>query len=550
MKIELRAFSGEVPRLQPHLLPPTNAIVARNTNLVRAAFEPFASPLVIATLSKVGPKLAIWRMDKNLDSDTQYWLHWLADTDVSLGPLRDDPQERTYFTEAGQLPRVTDKTLAGASGALPLDFYTLGLPAPASAPTLSVSGSGSGTAVQILAGYTYVSGWDEEGPMSAVSAPASFLVGQSITIGGMDTAGPVGDFNATKKRLYVSETDATGATRLLFFAEVDLAQASYTAALDLTLLTEEAQSPSPVMPPATLFGIAAHPNSFLIGFSGKKFCRSEVFMPHAWPTEYQDPVDYDIVGGAILGQSTVICTKGPTYLSSGSDPLSQIPIRLEGDYPCASKRSIKAASAGVIYASPDGLVSVSPSGQMALITRGLFTRKQWQTFNPSSMHAIVHDDRYYCWWSVSATNRGLMIFDFTGDGIGVVHSDIYATAAFADPRRDELFLALPADNDLYKWDADRNALKQARWRSRRFVIDRPQNIGAGKVIGDIDCRCLTLRLYADGRLRHTQTVTDQRPFRMKMGYRAREYEVELEGTATVRELHLAGSIAELASSNG
>jgi hypothetical protein len=257
------------------------------------------------------------------------------------------------------------------------------------------------------------------------------------------------------------------------------------------------------------------------------------------------------VGCEIIGQAVVIGTKGPTYLASGNDPLRLIPIRLEGRQPQVSKRSMQLTNMGVIYASPDGLVSVTPDGRMTLVTRDLFTRDQWQAYKPESMHAVVHDERYFLFWQVSADSRGLMIFDFTGDGLGVIHSEQWASAAYSDPRRDALFLATPASGDnLVMWDAALTFLTM-KWRSKTFVSEREHNIGCAQVKGDFTGRTCTLKVYADDhegggmQLRDTVTVTSSAPFQLDRSYKANDYEFEIEGTAVVREMILAGSVTEL-----
>jgi len=183
---------------------------------------------------------------------------------------------------------------------------------------------------------------------------------------------------------------------------------------------------------------------------------------------------------------------------------------------------------------------------MTLITRELFTRDQWQTYKPESMHSVIHDERYFCFWQVDATNRGLMIFDFTGEGAGVIHSDLWASAAYSDPKRDALFLSLPSDTALHKWDADASFLTM-RWRSKEYVLDRQVNIGVAQIIGDFTGRTCTLKVYGDGVLEDTVMVTASTPFMLDRDYHARKYQFEVEGTAVVKEMLFAPTVKELVS---
>ena len=115
---------------------------------------------------------------------------------------------------------------------------------------------------------------------------------------------------------------------------------TFSDKVDFTLLGEALPERALAPPPADLFGIMAHPGGFLVGFSGKRVYRSEVFKPYGWP--YYSPVADEIVGGAVMGQATVICTKGDTYLATQADPVTMTPTRLDGHQPCVAKRTIRA----------------------------------------------------------------------------------------------------------------------------------------------------------------------------------------------------------------
>lgn len=544
MKIAWRTFTGESPRIEPHLLPDNASQLSINTKIWRGALEPFRTAQSITTLAKAGVKKTIHRFGKDLDSETQHWFHWPVDVDVTRSPIPDDTQERTYYTEAGQIPRWTDSTIATTTAQMPSQWYDLGYPQPPNAPTVSVTGAAVGDPQSIAIGYSYVGANGEEGPISQLSALVDYYPGQTLNLSNLAAVPIANNTNTLFKRIYVSQTDAQGQTAIRFWADISVVDSSTSGTVDFDTLGERAPEPAPEMPPDDLFGLLSHPNGFLVGFSGKRICRSEAFKPYAWPSAYRDPVADDIVGGAALGQSVVVCTRGSTYIASGNDPLSQNVVKLEGFQPCVAKRTIRVTSQGVVYASPDGLVNVTPTGAMILITASIMTRDDWQAFKPEAMHAAVHDDRYFCWFD-TGTSKGCLIFDFSGEIPGLIRSDIYATAAFSDFRRDALFVALESGNNLYKWDAA-NTFSSMTWKSKKYTLDRPQNFSAGKVVCEITGgRTVTFRLYADGVLKHTQSVTNALPFRMPANYRAREYEIEILGTGRVKEVIIAGSVAEL-----
>lgn len=532
-------FAGEIPRVEPHLLPDQAAQLAQNTKLWTGGLEPLKSPAYVADLAKAGVKKTIYRYGQSVDSDTQYWFHWTTDVDVCRGPLADDTQERVFFTGDGA-PKSTDATIATAGSNLPSAAYLLGLPAPTK-PTVAVTGAATGTPTSIVVGYQYVNSWNEPGPISPVSDPIDYYAGQTLEVSLMDGA-PAGAYSVPNKRIYVSQTDAVGNVVMRFWKEVAVGIDTTTGVVDFTLLGEAVESPTMLAPPTDMFGIMLHPNRFLVGFTKRKFLRSEVYRPSGWPTAYQDPIGDDIVGGAVIGQSVVICTKGKTYLSTGQDPLNQAIIDLAGYQPCVAKRTIKAMPFGVLYASPDGVALATLGGPLVVVSAGHFTRDQWQAFKPESMHAAVHDNRYYVWYD-TGTVKGGLIFEFGGGGeiASLTRTDIYPTAAYADHRRDELFLAMPADNHLYKWDAGTVATQA--WRCKEIRFARPQAVGAAKVIAA--AYPVTFKFYGDGALVDTVTVADGSPFTLSAVNRHRAVHWEVSGTNKLTQVDLANSIFDL-----
>jgi hypothetical protein len=534
MKLSIELFDGIQPRLRPHLLKDATAQRALNTKLWSGGAEPFKLPALVQTFP-AGIKKAIFRHGQSR-TDENYWMSWTTDVDVARGPVAGDTTERIYFTGDG-VPKATDATIAWASAPYPSASYTLGLPS-ASAATIA-SPVVAGTATRIALVYVYVTAWGETGPPSTVSNLIDYYGGQTLTVTGMAVA-PAGPYNVVNKYLYIASTDANGTTAYRFWKTVTAATTSTTGVIDFTLLAESVGTPSLAAPPDGLYGIMAHPGGFMVGFTERDIRRSEVFKPYGWPTAYRDPVPDTIVGGEILGTSVVVCTKGPTYLFTGNDPLNQTKVVLEGWQPCVSKRSIEKVVAGVVYSSADGLVLVNGSQALQLVTANHFTRTQWQAFKPETSHAAVHDDRYFWWWD-NGTVKGLLIFEIGGGGVQqIVESDIYATAAFADHRKDELYLALENGN-LYKWDAGEASTMV--WRSKLYHLDRPQNVGAVKI--DAAAYPVTFRLYSEGALQDTVTVADDRPTTLRGDRRYTEIEFEFESTAMVNTLTLASSILDM-----
>jgi hypothetical protein len=118
-------------------------------------------------------------------------------------------------------------------------------------------------------------------------------------------------------------------------------------------------------------------------------------------------------------------------------------------------------------------------------------------------------------------------------------TDVYPTAGFRDKGRDALYVVVA--NTVKKWDAG-TALTQT-WTSGVFRAPHPVNLAAARV--DAVTYPVTFQLYADGTLKHTQTVADKYAFRLPSGYRSTQYHFTVSSTNTVRMVEMGTSPLEL-----
>lgn len=81
------------------------------------------------------------------------------------------------------------------------------------------------------------------------------------------------------------------------------------------------------------------------------------------------------------------------------------------------------------------------------------------------------------------------------------------------------------------------------WRSKKFVMPGRATMGAGKVVHSGGR--VRVRIFIDGCCRHEQQVRSNKPFRLPPQMMGVEWEIELTGTATVYEAHIAPSMQEL-----
>lgn len=178
------AFAGVIPRLSSRLLDQRNAEKADNLKAFSGELRSWKRPLKVAATTKIaGEVKTIFRLS---DGNIDYWLNWLTDVDVALGPLSVDPSQRFYFTGDGS-PKKSNLAMATSGSDYPTAAYEMGLPVPA-ALTATVSTAGSGVASSRTYLLTFYNVWDEEGPPSAVSASQTWNTsGFSIALSAIDT---------------------------------------------------------------------------------------------------------------------------------------------------------------------------------------------------------------------------------------------------------------------------------------------------------------------------------------------------------------------------
>lgn len=546
MKRSIYTFDGITPAIDDHLTKVGAAIRALDCDLRRGGLHAVNTDLSVVTPAKLGTKVSIYKFGKDITNDTQYWFHWLNDTDVTRGPVANDVQERTYYTEAGQPPKVTDNSIALAGTSYPFASYLLGLPSPAKA-LASVTGTATPDTKSVTSTvlYTYVTGWGEEGPPAEASDIFEIFPGQTLNVTGLEAA-PAGAYNVVSLRLYIVSVTTDGVGAAKFWKSVAIGTSSTSGPVIYADLQETLEQPYQLAPPADGFGIMAHPNKFLVMFSKNMVCRSEVNRAHGWPSQYRDPMDADIVGGCMIGSATVICTKKSTIIGEASDPLNYSFVTLEAlRQVCVSKRSITATDSGVAYASAAGLVIVDPNRGGTVVTRDAMTEEQWRAYAPQSMMCVFFDGIVFAFFN-NGSRQGCLEIDLSRSKIS--ESSTYATAAWAVPSLRALYLQV--GNDIVKWRAGPSK-RTLIWGSPNRPLDKLRAFGAARVIADT--YPVTYRQYLDvpndagvvtNTLVHTEVVTSRKSFNCAptKGY---AWRVEVEGGDGIRGVELAADKLEL-----
>lgn len=535
--ITVKVFGGLKPIQDAILLDDNEATVASNARLLSGALTPLKAPTTLKALTKTAP-LTIWRYGNDA-TETNYWLEFLADTDVIRSPVANDSYARAYWADGGT-PKYGPSSVVLSGASYPGGSYTLGVPAPAAAASITAftAPPNAANTEDRTYVYTYVSAYGEEGPPSTAATIVTLDPSQSVTVS-VPSVGPTGSYNITLKRIYRSSASASD-TRFQFVAEIPVATTSYVDTKTQAQLGETLATDNWFPPPVGLRGLKLMPNGAAIGFKDNTAYLSEPNLPHAWPHLYT--IEQPIVGIGVFRQSAVLLTNSHPVMLSGADPQAMSKEKMELPQACVSKGSIVDTGDGVLYASPDGLVSISTGG-IDVVTKGLLSREQWQAYNPSSIRGFVHDNRYHMLYTKSGGQRGMVIFDFAGQGAAMVECDINAateiTAGYADPRSDTLYFA--QGTNIVRFNAGSGLTYT--WRSKTFRMAFPSNFGAAMVLAN--SYPVTLKVYGDGSLRHTMSVANANVFRLPAGYRAFDWQFELTGTAEVTQLSVANSVAEL-----
>lgn len=533
--ISVKAFGGIKPIVSARLLATSEAQISQNAKLVSGSLLPMKGTTVLQSLQSSSPA-TIYRYGTS-PTEANYWLEFPRDTDVMRSPIAQDQYDRLYWADGVNPPKYAPNSLILSSQPYPGASYLLGIPAPA-APTLSGTTAPEAKDVPETRAYlvTYVSAYGEEGPPSPASSLVTVKPGTDVTI--TLPGAPSGNYNITLKRIYRSS--AVGNTaQWQFVKEVSVSTGSWTDNKAQADLGEVLPSEDWIAPPTGLKGLRLMANGAAVGFSGKTLYFSEPNLPHAWPHIY--PIDFDIVGIATYGQYVAVLTTSYPYLFQGIDPAAMSSSKLPLAQACVSKRSIVETGSGVIYASPDGLVEIGT--QNDVITKGLFNREQWQAYTPSSISAYQYNGRIHCFYDNGT--RGVLVFDFMGQGATLTTNDVNTTTAvtagFYDATTDKLYLA--QGTNIVRFDS--GYAQPYKWRSKVFRLDFPTNFGFGQV--NAYQYPVTMKVYADNVMKAAVVVQNNNQFRLPSGFRAYEWSFELEGTGEVIEVAIAQSTEELKS---
>jgi hypothetical protein len=413
---------------------------------------------------------------------------------------------------------------------------------------------------------------------------------QTYTSGGTWARVAPHNTSGMTKRIYRTLTSATG-TEYHYLVTISVATATYSDTISDTVAAVNETLPSTnwLMPPANMRGIVIMANGIACGFFGNEVCFSEPFKPYAWPLAYRQTYDQDIVAIGINGTTLVGMTEGNPFTITGVDPVTMGGgmQNLGVAWPCMSKSSVASFAFGVGYAAPQGMVIVGP--QVDVVTKDLFTQKEWSELNPDTFIATAADNRYYAGYS--ANDSSLMFVIDKSEAASFVKVNQRITDIWADPATGKLYVA--ADKQIYQWEGDVGTKLSYEWRSKKFLTAPPINYGAAKIDADFSMSeaesagsqaaydaiiaanealiiaglndgladpslgeyeiggdemqvlppltidSLQFQLWANDELKFSKTVVNTKAFRLPSGFKSDNVEVVLSGNVKVTGVVLA-----------
>lgn len=533
--IRVTQWLGENRAAQPKLLPDGQATVSLNHKPGRGDLRPWKAPVTVATIPN-GRK-TIYRMGRDTTTDTVYWHSWTTAVHAVRGFNPEDTIERTYYSGSGAPKVISNLSLDGTDPQdNPINSRLLGVPAPTTAPTLSDVAEGvSSTNVSYVYVYTFVNTYGEESAPSPVSVLQTRKQDSTATISAFDT--PPGTYETVDKiRIYRSQSGSS-TTDFFFLREITVGTSTTTD--DNRALGETLPTTDWVVPPTDLSHLTALWNGMLAGISGKSVRFCEPYVPYAWPPQYDVlPPDSTPVALGVFGQALLVLTTGRPLLVQGSSPDSMDQQLLEIPQSCISARSVASMGTGVCWASPDGLCYYGQGGAK-IVTAGLMTREDWQALKPETIIGSFHEGLYFGSYSLDggATYKAFVVSPMAPEGLYFLSTGY--VSSYHDSYLDQLYVL--DGTSVQKWDA--GSTMTATYRSKTFALPAPTNFGCAQVMAS--AFPVTLRVYADGALKHTQTVTSHRPFRLPSGFLADDWYFEVDCTDGVQSVALATSMSEL-----
>lgn len=530
--ITVKTFMGERPKLDPRLLPNEAAAKAFGCHFYNGNLSPLKRPALTG--------ITVSRTAKTIYKHLDNWFAWDSEVHAVASPIADDPWQRVYFTGDGY-PKVTNSAIFAGEN-MPSSSYRLGVQAP-EVPIIGVVTEDATEEVDPnddetrFYTHTFVTEQGEEGPPGEASQQIEIKypksAGTFVTL--VFSPPNINTSNIVSRRIY--RTATSGGIRDYFFvAEIPISQTNFVDNVTGNQLGEPLDTYDYEMPNENMKGLTSMANGILAGFFDSTVCFSEAFLPYAWPSNYQQTTEHEIVAMAAIGNTLAVLTKGYPYVFSGVTPAAMAGQKLEFNQACVSGRSAVIVNGQMIYASPDGLMALSGTGMKSL-TNEVITKEQWQTYQPETIEAYHQEGRYLAFYGPNL-DKGFVFDPRTGD---FRHFNQGAECGFNSLVDDALYTC--QYGNLSKWEAS-PAVMDYQWRSKDFELN-DVSFSCGLVKG-VDVNLTGLRIFADDEevLHLEPGQIPETAFRLPPT-RGDSWSFELYGQGTIHTATIATSMREV-----
>ena len=573
-------FKGIAPAVSPRLLNDQFGQTAENIEFEGGTLISIKDDINEGTTLANTSKSSIFKYK----GATTQWLQWDSSYDfvhAVEGPIAADSYDRVYWTGDSTYPRYGGTADVLTSPApYPTTSYKLGVASLTDAPATSKGGTVATdeTALEVSYVYTLVTYYGEEGPPSPASATITKTSTETVTLSMPSSHAPTANRNfatGAKKRIYRSNTGSTNTT-FQYLGEVGIAATSYTDSTSSSQLGEVLPSTSWIGPPdddtslypdGPLQGLIAVANGVFAGFSGKRLCLSEPYLPHAWPVEYRITMEETIVALGSTNNGIVVLTEGAPYFVTGTEPAAMTAIKVNLAQSCLSKHSVVDMGEYVLYAGPDGLCAVA-GAEGEVVTEGIIGVEDWRnTQRPELIKSFSYEGTYVAFWK-DGSDLGGWVYDprATDNQFSTISVSAEVRGGYSNPTDGELYLIVGDKIKKYRGGTDS---KTAKWKSKKYVPEAPLSMSwlslsaaswpttSGnairvKVYGD-GTLIADYKIYKDGNTYVQETTVPSsisnatlRESIMRLPASiAQEWEIEIETKYEVTEVCIAQSIEEI-----
>jgi hypothetical protein len=224
-----------------------------------------------------------------------------------------------------------------------------------------------------------------------------------------------------------------------------------------------------------------------------------------------------------------------------------------------------------MYSTHEGLALASLTGGVTIATAAVHSPDTWNaTLDPTTVVGTFYDSLYF------ASHAGGSFFYRRGQGPQVpgdiIDQTLTFTATWTDDATGFLYYTTGTNGDILRWDDPDQPVVTYTWKSKTFVVQRPLNMGAARVVADYAGTTVPpvwgeydvvwgsadilwdalppveFRLYADKELVLSTELDTSDVFRLPAGYKTDTYEVEVIGSTRIRAIHLGETPTSLAAS--